>query len=197
MAIKNYKPTTNGRRGMSVLDYKTLIDSNWHYLYCPKEEWAKFCKINIFLHTVRAYIKNQISEVGGFSNEGYYHDLKSKIDSGEIEPTTIATTNYNTFIKDVLGTEICYLNGSTELWYDPDINRIGTKEELDANEIHFLVPLLFTQSGTKPMTCIEMSKKYVKMYDDFKSSDGFFFILIRNHKSNFWMTSANLPKILF
>ena len=155
----------------SVLDYKTLIDSNWHYLYCPKEEWAKFCKINIFLHTVRAYIKNQISEVGGFSNEGYYHDLKSKIDSGEIEPTTIATTNYNTFIKDVLGTEICYLNGSTELWYDPYINRIGTKEELDANEIHFLVPLLFTQSGTKPMTCIEMSKKYVKMYDDFKSSD--------------------------
>lgn len=32
----------------SVLDYKSLIDSNWHYLYCPKDEWAKFCKINIF-----------------------------------------------------------------------------------------------------------------------------------------------------
>lgn len=25
-----------------VLDYKTLIDSNWHYLYLPKTEWAKF-----------------------------------------------------------------------------------------------------------------------------------------------------------
>ena len=155
----------------SVLDYKTLIDSNWHYLYCPKEEWAKFCKINIFLHTVRTYIKDQFKSVGGYSNEGYYHDLKSKIESGEIEPTTIATTNYNTFIKEILDTEICYLNGSTELWYDPYINRIGTKEELNAHEIHFLVPLLFTQSGTKPMTCIEMSKKYVKMYDDFKSSD--------------------------
>ena len=33
----------------SVLDYKSLIDSNWHYLYCPKNEWAKFCKISIFL----------------------------------------------------------------------------------------------------------------------------------------------------
>ena len=32
----------------SVLDYKSLIDSNWHYLYCPNAEWAKFCKISIF-----------------------------------------------------------------------------------------------------------------------------------------------------
>ncbi len=45
----------------TVLDYKTLIDSYWHYLYCPKEEWAKFCKISIFLYTVREYIKNQLS----------------------------------------------------------------------------------------------------------------------------------------
>lgn len=40
-----------------VLDYKTLIDSYWHYLYCPKLEWSKFCKISIFLLTVRNYIK--------------------------------------------------------------------------------------------------------------------------------------------
>lgn len=45
----------------TVLDYKTLIDSNWHYLYCPKEEWAKFCKISIFLHTVKSTSKNRFA----------------------------------------------------------------------------------------------------------------------------------------
>ena len=44
----------------SVLDYKSLIDSNWHYLYCPKDEWAKFCKINIFLLSVRKYIVDSL-----------------------------------------------------------------------------------------------------------------------------------------
>ena len=39
-----------------VLDYKSLIDSNWHYLYSPESDWAKFCKICIFLLNVRNYI---------------------------------------------------------------------------------------------------------------------------------------------
>ena len=47
----------------SVLDYKSLIDSNWHYLYCPMNEWAKFCKISIFLWTVREYILSQAQSV--------------------------------------------------------------------------------------------------------------------------------------
>lgn len=28
-----------------VLNYKSLIDSNWHYLYSPTTEWAKFSKL--------------------------------------------------------------------------------------------------------------------------------------------------------
>lgn len=42
-----------------VIDYKSLIDTNWHYLYCPKSEWSKFCKICIFLFTVLNYIEDQ------------------------------------------------------------------------------------------------------------------------------------------
>lgn len=42
----------------SVLDYKAVIDSNWHYLYNPSSDWAKFCKICIFLLTVRRYISD-------------------------------------------------------------------------------------------------------------------------------------------
>ena len=51
------------------------------------------------------------------------------------------------------------------------MNRIGSKEELDRNEKHILVPLMFTQSGTKPMTSIEMSIEYVKTYEKWKYSD--------------------------
>ena len=155
----------------SVLDYKSLIDSNWHYLYCPKDEWAKFCKINIFLLSVREYIVNQLGDTSNIKADGYYHDLLQALECNKLETTTIATTNYNVFIEEVLNKEICYLNGSTNMWYDPYVNRLGNKEELTEKEKHFLVPLIFTQSGTKPMTSIEMSKKYVKMYDDFKSSD--------------------------
>lgn len=155
----------------SVLDYKSLIDSNWHYLYCPKDEWAKFCKINIFLLSVRKYIIEQLGDIKKISSEGYYHDLAKMIKDNTIEVSTVATTNYNIFIREVIGIDICYLNGSTDIWYDPYINRIGTKEELLSKEEHFLVPLIFTQSGTKPMTSIEMSRKYVDMYDSFYSSD--------------------------
>lgn len=155
----------------SVLDYKSLIDSNWHYLYCPSAEWAKFCKISIFLLTVRAYIEKQCENADVIATRGYYHELKDAIDAGSIEPSGIATTNYTGLITDVLGDKVNFLNGSTGLWYDPYLNAIGNKEELEERDRHFIVPLLFTQSGTKPMTSIDMSMRYVATYKDFKAAD--------------------------
>lgn len=57
------------------------------------------------------------------------------------------------------------------MWYDPYLNRIGTKEELDDGEKHIIVPLLFTQSGTKPMISIDMSRKYVDYFNALADSD--------------------------
>ena len=134
----------------SVLDYKSLIDSNWHYLYCPKNEWAKFCKISIFLLSVKNYIEQNLPT--DISNKGYYDDLKDIItDNLQIEVTRIATTNYNKIIAEKLQKDIIYLNGSVTQWYDPYLNKIDTFENLNGK---FVVPLLFTQSGTKPMTSI-------------------------------------------
>ena len=67
--------------------------------------------------------------------------------------------------------EVAFLNGSTETWYDPYVNRIGSKDDLTNSEKHILVPLMFTQSGTKPMTSIEMSIRYVTTYTEWKNSD--------------------------
>ena len=155
----------------SVLDYKSLIDANWHYLYSPSSDWAKFCKICIFLLTVRDYISSLASGIDFSNQHGYYHMLREAIDKGSLEISTIATTNYNHFISDILDRDVMFLNGSTELWYDPYVNRVGKKEDISTQEGHIIVPLLFTQSGTKPITSIEMSSQYVDTYRSWKESD--------------------------
>lgn len=151
----------------SVLDYKTLIDSNWHYLYHPKEEWAKFCKISIFLLTVKNYIERKANSQS--AQKGYYDDLKEALDLKKLEISKVATTNYNEFIKEKINEQVIYLNGSINQWYDPYLNKIGQKNDLGKQ--HFLVPLLFTQSGTKPMTSIYKSIEYVELYESWKNSD--------------------------
>lgn len=158
----------------SVLDYKSLIDANWHYLYTPKSEWAKFCKICIFLLTVRDYIIEKAIGIDCNTNtntNGYYHILKEAVDNDVFRVSVVATTNYNQFIRTILNRNVVYLNGSTEMWYDPFVNQIGKREDLDTSEHHILVPLMFTQSGTKPMTSIKMSIQYVDTYNAWKKSD--------------------------
>lgn len=154
-----------------VLDYKTLIDSNWMYLYHPKNEWSKFCKIVIFLMNVQNYIK-KIYEDCSEEKNGYYDDIAEAITSGRITVSALGTSNYTPLIQNILsGHAVTYLNGSTSLWYDPYLNRVGTEEEFANKEKHFLVPLMFTQSGTKPMISIDMSSKYVKYYEALMDAD--------------------------
>lgn len=148
-----------------VLDYKSLIDSNWMYLYHPKNEWSKFCKIVIFLMNVRNYI-NKIYEDSVTEEAGYYDDIAEAIESKKISASAFGTSNYTPLIQNILRDQtITYLNGSTSLWYDPYLNRVGTEAEFENKEKHFIVPLMFTQSGTKPMISIDMSSKYVKYYE--------------------------------
>ncbi len=159
----------------SVLDYKALIDSNWHYLYNPSSDWAKFCKIVIFLLTVHQYITNLGDKSKKSNEKGYYNMLKKCLNEGKYEASAIATTNYNKIIEEILGDNypVTYLNGSVAIWYDPYLNKVGNQSELDndSSERHIIVPLLFTQSGTKPMTSIRMLEKYVEMYNQWQNSD--------------------------
>ncbi|XME02134.1 hypothetical protein QYZ88_015870 [Lachnospiraceae bacterium C1.1] len=156
----------------SVLDYKTLIDTNWHSLYCPKSDWMKFCRISIFLLTVREYISDIGKKAQRDNPDGYYNMLKDSLSDGAFEISGIGTTNYNSLITDILGlNDIIFLNGSISVWYDPYLNKIGKREELSKDEGHIVVPLIFTQSGTKPMTSISMSEKYVDLYRAWRKAD--------------------------
>lgn len=153
-----------------ALDYQSLIDSNWRYIYSPRTDWAKFSKINIFLHTVSRYISDIASKNidNIMSGDGYYHDVKKIEDGYEIK--SIGTTNYNNFIEDIIGRNVFFLNGSVNDYYDPYLNKIVKKEE-NINKKHILVPFLFTQSGIKPLTSVKMSERYVELYNNFRESD--------------------------
>ncbi len=149
-----------------VLDYKSLIDMNWHYLYSPNTEWAKFSRIVTFLYMVQEYIVSE-GKKADFEKNGYYDDLKKS----SLNINVVATSNYNSFIKEKLGRDVIYLNGNVNEYYDPYLNDVGDYDILNKDEKHFIVPLLFTQSGTKPMTSIKMAKRYVDYYEKLKDSD--------------------------
>ena len=159
------------------LDYQSLLDSHFRYVYDPKAAWAKFTKICIFLNVVRDYIIEGLptAEVIQTQRDGYYHDLRKLNESGLI-PGSVGTTNYNNLIEIVCGSEVPpvrYLNGSVSDYYDPYLNqivRLGPNEEYTRQD-HVLVPMLFTQSGIKPLTSVEMSRRYVDLFDGFKDCD--------------------------
>lgn len=153
------------------LDYQNLVDSYYRYLFTPKTDWAKFCKISIFLHTVRRYIikdnEENIKKIK--SMDGYYHDLKLLNEEYDIH--AVGSANYNKFIEEILDLDdIFYLNGSVDDYYDPYKNKILDLDEVK-NSKHLLVPFLFTQSGIKPLTSISMSRRYVELYDKYKECD--------------------------
>ncbi|NLN57461.1 MAG: hypothetical protein GX151_05840, partial [Gammaproteobacteria bacterium] len=97
------------------------------------------------------------------NNQGYYEDVK---DSSELDIKAMATSNYTDFISRTGCSDILHLNGKLSDWYDPYKNEITD----ESNNV-FKVPLLFTQSGTKPLTSISMSRRYIDYYDASKKSD--------------------------
>lgn len=86
------------------LDYQSLLDSHFRYVYDPKASWAKFTKICIFLNVVRDYILEALpsDEVVRDDFDGYYHDL-SFLDDYSFQAEEVGTTNYNTLLQTVCG----------------------------------------------------------------------------------------------
>lgn len=153
-----------------ALDYQSLIDSYYRYLFTPKTDWAKFCKIAIFLMTVRRYITANQEEAKKkvIEGAGYYQDIASLQSAADVK--VIGTTNYNTFVNDVTGVSATFLNGSVDDYYDPYRNKIISKEDAEVSG-RICVPFLFTQSGIKPLTSVSMSRRYVELFDHFSECD--------------------------
>jgi len=158
---------------IDILDYQKLIDNHYRYLYCPKKEWAKFTKMVVFLEIAKDYISQNLANIKT-NQEGYYNDLLS---INDLEITSIGTSNYNNIIEIVSPKiaekqNIIHLNGSVKDLYNPyknNIEKIGT--DSTSQEKQILVPFLLTQSGIKPLTSVEMSRRYVDLFDSFKNSD--------------------------
>ncbi len=164
-----------------VLDYQEFINEHFDYLYNPKSDWTKYCKIAVFLEMVKLYVQsfqNNVEIKEGYLRKieddpfsikkesiVYYNQLKNIKSKGLV----IGTTNYNRFIEKVLkGQKVYYLNGCVDYEYDPYDNKIlKTAEEKNENH-HLTVPLIFTQTTTKPMTSVWMSEQYSEYYKKLK-----------------------------
>jgi hypothetical protein len=156
------------------LDYQELLDKHYRFLYSPKADWAKFCKVVSFLHAVRLYMSKKEEQClqSILDGDGYYKDLM-KFD--QIDVCACGTSNYTSLLKAVVnkserlkGLVVEHLNGSLVDYYDPYLNKI-VPESKDSEGIdsHVLVPFLFTQSGLKPLTSVEMSKRYVNLHQSY------------------------------
>lgn len=180
------------------LSYKGLIDGLWRYLYDPKANWAKFSQLSCFIFAVHGYILEQANKCTGA--HGYYEQVQQAVSEGLFTLGTSATTNYTTLIRKRLFSQeeqkqlqsetyylehpnerkLAYLNGSTSFIYDPYLNDMyeaprdkedwTQPEQLEQFE-HFVVPLMFTQSGTKAMTVVEMNDMYASLFHSWQESD--------------------------
>lgn len=158
-----------------VLDYQKLIDDHFRYLFSPKTEWAKFTKMVIFLEIAHDYILKQIPE--NLGSEGYYHDISELLKQGHTI-NVVGTSNYNNLFQSVSNElsypkmKIYHLNGSTKDFYNPYKNEVIEIEDKSTNNIEqILVPFMLTQSGLKPLTSVEMSRRYVELFDAYKNVD--------------------------
>ncbi len=158
-----------------ILDYQALIDNHFRYLFSPKTEWPKFTKMVIFMRLARTYIVAQMPDDDKIPHFGYYHDLAKAGDLG-IELGGIGTSNYNSLLERIgaeLGTDlpdIFYLNGGVADYYNPytnDVIRADSPEGVPSDQLH--VPFILTQSGLKPLTSVSMSRRYVELFDQFKT----------------------------
>lgn len=132
----------------------------------------------------------------------YYYKVAKFIEDNPLNCNVIGTTNYTNILKQIVTktilkendkndgnktdpkklksilNKICYLNGSTELLYDPYLNKTypATIKDKDNKETvnlqnHILVPLLYTQSGTKAMTSCDQIKKYAQFINGLNDSN--------------------------
>lgn len=145
----------------NVADYQNLVDSHYRYLYQPKKEWGKFSKISTFLFAVHRYMENHLKLANDC--ESYYEDTGKH---PKIEIHAIGTSNYTNLVTSTGCKDIFFLNGSLTEFYDPYKNEIVEKDHDSLK-----VPFLFTQSGTKPLTSIKMSRRYIDFFDKCVEAD--------------------------
>lgn len=155
------------------LDYRSMLDELLPALYRPKDSWAKFTKIGLFLQATREYVLEQQGAARG-TTDGYYHDLAAAVAARRFELVRVGTSNYTDLcdvaIHGVHPDPVIALNGALGLYLDPYKNEIVQAVRVPSIA-RFLVPFLFTQSGVKPLTSIQVSRNYVAYYDAIVDSD--------------------------
>ena len=144
------------------ITYKGLIDGMWRYLYDPKSNWA---------------VNEGLFSLGTCATTNYTTLIQKRLFSREKQKQLQSEAYY---LEHPNERKLAYLNGSTSFIYDPYLNDMyeASRDEEDWTQPkqlekfkHFVVPLMFTQSGTKAMTVVEMNDMYASLFHSWLESD--------------------------
>lgn len=161
----------------SAIDYQSLVDGYYRYLFAPKSEWSKFTKISIFLLSVYDYMDSKLQKIAEKLpyTRGFYDDIAAAHNMRRLNILAAGTSNYTSIIDSKwagINTEIFKLNGDLSTFYDPYRNEmLDVKIDRATDYGYFNVPFMFTQSGIKPLTTVGMSRRYVDYFDLCSKSD--------------------------
>lgn len=120
---------------------------------------------------------NQLELAGDLPDNGYYHDLQN-CRGLDLRIEAIGTANYNNLVETIsrgLGfgiPKVQHLNGGVTDYYNPYKNSIISCENInDIPSDQIYIPFILTQSGLKPLTSVDMSRRYVGLFDEYQNCD--------------------------
>ena len=138
-----------------------------------------------YYEQVREAKEKKLFTTGVFATTNYTTLIRKRLFSQE-EQKQLKDKDETYYLEHPNERKLAYLNGSTSFIYDPYLNdmreapqdnenwtkteQLEQLKELKYLE-HFVVPLMFTQSGTKAMTVVEMNDMYASVFHSWLESD--------------------------
>ncbi|HIX56022.1 MAG TPA: hypothetical protein H9850_00940 [Candidatus Anaerobiospirillum pullistercoris] len=136
-----------------------------------------------YYEQVQQAVSKGLFTLGTSATTNYTTLIRKRLFSQEEQKQLQSATYY---LEHPNERKLAYLNGSTSFIYDPYLNdmreapqdnenwtkteQLEQLKELKYLE-HFVVPLMFTQSGTKAMTVVEMNDMYASLFHSWQESD--------------------------
>ena len=138
-----------------------------------------------YYEQVREAKEKKLFTTGVFATTNYTTLIRKRLFSQE-EQKQLKDKDETYYLEHPNERKLAYLNGSTSFIYDPYLNDMREAPQDNENWTkteqleqlkklkyleHFVVPLMFTQSGTKAMTVVEMNEMYASVFHSWLESD--------------------------
>lgn len=127
----------------------------------------------------KAVNEEKLFKLGTVATTNYAPLIKNRLFKSESEQFHDENYYFLHNTNEPVERKLVYLNGSTSFIYNPLLNEIHEKEMSEQNKSNDVwiqykqinIPLLFTQSGIKAMTVVEINDMYASLFRNWLVSD--------------------------